>query len=419
MGKTIATSCIFFLTYRAVILRGHCSCKSGNDAACSHIFSLLWTILKSIQAGCTSVQIPKLSCTEQPRSWGTCKKVPAKITARFVDLIFRKSLPNKVSRNLELIKKRREKRKNTKATLTPEILESLFNELSDYKINSCFSSIISDNKFQPIPEPSTTIIEPEHLPDTLPRPFVLPVAILWEKEYNDILGQNISKLEHLLVSLEQCRNIEISTMDQSDSFLWLEIRGTILTASRFAAVVKRLKEITEQFLRTLKSSNFRGNIYTKLGLENEEFACAKYLSLPQNQKCSLFKTGLCINPGIPCLGASCDRIVQREDGEIGILEIKTLSKAKIHNYTMQEAIDYKCAPWIDVTTNNSFFVKPNCNHMYQVHGQMAITGLPWCDILVDCGVEFFVQRVFFDKNLWVNVMLPKLLGFCAKHLPLK
>ena len=118
---------------------------------------------------------------------------------------------------------------------------------------------------------------------------------------------------------------------------------------------------------------------------------------------------------MPILGASCDRIVKTKEGELGILEIKTLSKAKTQNYTLQEAVDNKAAPWIDVDKNHKFFVKPNCKHITQINGQMALTGLKWCDLIVDCGLEFVVQWFHFDKNLWLNVMMPKLLNFCAEH----
>ena len=53
----------------------------------------------------------------------------------------------------------------------------------------------------------------------------------------------------------------------------------------------------------------------------------------------------------------------------------------------------------------------------QIQGQLAITGLPWCDfcILFSESNEMFVERIPFDENFWLINLLPKLKDFYFNH----
>ena len=57
------------------------------------------------------------------------------------------------------------------------------------------------------------------------------------------------------------------------------------------------------------------------------------------------------------------------------------------------------------------------NYYYQVQGQMAITGRPWCDFVVWTPKGMSVERILFDNDFWDSVK-PKLLKFhCKAILP--
>jgi hypothetical protein len=49
--------------------------------------------------------------------------------------------------------------------------------------------------------------------------------------------------------------------------------------------------------------------------------------------------------------------------------------------------------------------------IFQIQGQLAITKKTFCDFIVYTLNDFFVERIKFDKDLWENVMLPKLNWF--------
>ena len=42
---------------------------------------------------------------------------------------------------------------------------------------------------------------------------------------------------------------------------------------------------------------------------------------------------------------------------------------------------------------------------------MAMSGLSWCDFVVYTNKGIFVERMFFDTDLWVSEMFPKLKEF--------
>ena len=407
-----------FLNLRAVVLGGKCSCKAGADGACGHIFALLWKIWLDKNEGKTSIDIRQLSCTDQLQKWGVPNREPQKNTRKFVDLIFRKSIPNKRARNIVFIKNRREKRKEINAKVTSGMLKELHDDFQASNLNSCFAAILKDCNFEPVPiseESDGTFVDNCEIEE---RNLCLPIGVLWEAEYRQHLGTRIHKFDYLRCTLEECQELESKTLDQSECPLWLEIKPHSFSASNFGRLVKRRLNITMAFLKSLLPSSFKGNRYTRLGLLNEETASAKYLSLPAHKGSKLYRAGFCRNPGIPVLGASCDRIVEEEDGTWGILEIKTLARAKLQNYTLKQAIKEKAAPWLYIDSIDNVQVKPDCHFIYQINGQMALTKLPWCDLLVDCGLEFHVQRFYFDRKLWVDVMLPKLLAFCEEYMPL-
>lgn len=54
-------------------------------------------------------------------------------------------------------------------------------------------------------------------------------------------------------------------------------------------------------------------------------------------------------------------------------------------------------------------LKTHHKHHYKIQGQLALTGLLWCDLVVGSGSGSpFVQRVEFDKDLWeLTMRLPQ------------
>ena len=53
----------------------------------------------------------------------------------------------------------------------------------------------------------------------------------------------------------------------------------------------------------------------------------------------------------------------------------------------------------------------------QVQGQLALSGLPWCDFVVYLygSHSLCVERIYFDPDYWNNTLLPKLTSFYFNH----
>ncbi|KAK2554925.1 hypothetical protein P5673_023608 [Acropora cervicornis] len=66
-----------------------------------------------------------------------------------------------------------------------------------------------------------------------------------------------------------------------------------------------------------------------------------------------------------------------------------------------------------------FYLKKEhtCGYSAQVQGQLALTGLKWCDfcIYLSDSNEMCVDRIYFDTHYWKNKLLPKLSQFYLQH----
>ncbi|XP_040073144.1 uncharacterized protein LOC120845403 [Ixodes scapularis] len=144
----------------------------------------------------------------------------------------------------------------------------------------------------------------------------------------------------------------------------------------------------------------------RAGLQNEAAARKRYKA---KQKVEVFGVGLCINPGVPMLGASTDGLVWDEDiEEYGLVEVKRVSRAIDANLTtIEEVMSRGFVEFIHADRS----VDKKHKHYYQVTGQLALTGLEYCELVADGAKDCWVTRVPFDEALWVNVVVPRLADF--------
>lgn len=182
-------------------------------------------------------------------------------------------------------------------------------------------------------------------------------------EYNLFLGMHIDRT-HALESKEQTRS-------QSANKLWHEIRRHRITSTMFKDICVRKADHEKLAVRLLKSKNIQ-TAAMKYGLENKPVAAKMYSELTGN---NVYLCGFVINPSIPYLGASPDRKVfdPNSTPQYRLLEIKCPAK------------DYfqEC-PYLKLTNNGTHKLKRTHQYYYQVMGQIALTGLLWCDFFVKC-----------------------------------
>lgn len=158
--------------------------------------------------------------------------------------------------------------------------------------------------------------------------------MLWSDLYIKYKSKASCEYKFSECSSQQSQELEVLTRGQSECNLWIEKRKTILSASKLGKVVKRRKDINEAFLRNLyptrcNKTYITGNSestlhFMQMGLDNEDTATSKYLQVRKDFSC--VNCGLLVNPGVPCLGASPDRVVlDKGENLVGLLKIKTLT----------------------------------------------------------------------------------------------
>ncbi|KAJ8007671.1 hypothetical protein DPEC_G00096580 [Dallia pectoralis] len=177
--------------------------------------------------------------------------------------------------------------------------------------------------------------------------------------------------------------IEEGTQEQSKCPLWKEVRQPRVTASRFYEVSHVRGESSGQALAVRILKGVRQSSAMRRGLECEPEVLKQYSKL-FNVNVSL--CGFVIHPDAPHLGASPDAKVYDPDAEpsFGLAEVKC---PDICNISEAGHVRF---------VNGQAKLKRNHKFYWQVQGQLAVTGLSWCDFITDTKGDLTVERVWRD-----------------------
>jgi hypothetical protein len=194
------------------------------------------------------------------------------------------------------------------------------------------------------------------------------------------------------------------SLDQrADEAEWLAVRSALeLTASEFAAAKDEWRHASRATVLARKlgkpEAMFRGNAATAFGTQMEPRAVRLYERVTNS---SVASTGLHMHPNRRW-GASPDGIVSTSDGQIGLLEVKCSFRLRGNGVVPQ--LDRCPDQFID-----------------QIQGQLAITGLAWCDLFYYVpsrkasggGRNWCCVRVTADPEHFA-ALVPHLDGFGAE-----
>lgn len=228
----------------------------------------------------------------------------------------------------------------------------------------------------------------------------------------------VSYFEKLKISESESVTIEQLTREQSKSECWQSARKERITSSYFGKVIKR-KHMSEPdaLLKDICGYRTFSNQFVEYGQKHEAAARKTYIHQMKKSHPGLTvkQCGLIVDNKFPHLGASPDGLVYCTCSECkpvghGLLEIKCPASMQWRMSTPQECAkdsNFFCY----LNDKGQVKLKTNHNYYYQVQGQMAITGRKWCDFVVwTCSGTASIQRVWFDQELWVD-MLSKLSTF--------
>ncbi|KAG0442923.1 hypothetical protein HPB47_015478 [Ixodes persulcatus] len=343
------------------LTKASCACKAGKGGVCKHVTALLWHMLDLVREG-RSFIADALACTEGAGQWGSSSSKRSASTTIFKELDFVKHDPNK-------------------------------HHLPDGNHG------IKEAAFTALPR---KVQERPSLDDAACVARIsLPIKECWTLQ--------MPSNDPCAITLDEAQSLEEETRGQSRSKLWHSERAKRITASQFGDIVKRKAAVNETFLRNIFSGTHGATHHMKAGLKNEAAALQRY---QMKKRVQLFSVGLCVNTGLPMLGASPDGLVWDEDiQEYELVEVKTASRAIAAGLqTFEEVRGRGFAEFIKEDK-----IDPNHKHYHQMTGQLALTGLEWCDLVVDWEVDCWVTRVPFDDKLWGDVMVPRLTDFFFKH----
>lgn len=379
-----------------------CCCAAGRSGVCKHVAAFLFFLLDVKLSG--QIYIPDtIACTEKKQVWGGGPGKGRVTTNKFRELVFVKHEPGKPCKGNKRLPP-------STPQISVDMLETLNSTCIAGNVSPMHQLILQAHEFQPIFSTPPAVQE-EFSVSTMPR-IQLPNNLLWYDEVQQILPIDYKLLDCDL-SLQEAHGLEEATRMQSTSDLWHRERENRITSSKFRFITRRKKEVTPAFLKTIfKRSSTKPTRHMQTGIANEPVALEKYRR-QYDGKLDLFKCGFVVNPGVPFLGASPDGVVyDQEKAEFGLVEVKTLAAAMDEGFHIHEAYEEKKAGFL----TDKLQLDHGHHYYLQVQGQLALTGLQWCDFLVDCGKEFSVERISFNRNEWVNETLPKLVRFYAAHM---
>ena len=114
------------------------------------------------------------------------------------------------------------------------------------------------------------------------------------------------------------------------------------------------------------------------------------------------KSGLCIHPYYPYLGASPDSFVKDEDA---VIEVKCPYRGRKSKIDAGENFDFL------ERVGDSLRLKRSHNYYYQVIGQMKLAQKSHCYFVVYTFADIFYEKIPFDNAFFMDIILPKLKGF--------
>lgn len=189
----------------------------------------------------------------------------------------------------------------------------------------------------------------------------------------DFSSREMVILDDISISIEEARDLERNTQQQSQSETWVRSRRHRLTASAFGKVLMR-QNWTQKSLHHLLDPKDLSRVRPVQCRRNEAAAIHRYTNVLRKLGHDVYvkHCGLFVDPAFPCLGATPDRLVfDPEEGTFGVLEVKcpyllTGSNPK----TVPDRENF----YVQFTDGSEPRLLRDREYYQQVVGQMALSG---------------------------------------------
>ena len=211
--------------------------------------------------------------------------------------------------------------------------------------------------------------------------------------------------EGVKVSTQEAANIEAKTRTQSGSVQWKTERQWRLTASHFGEIIS----VTERrdmakFCQSMHDpKNLNKVPAIRHGLMYESAALEKFSDITGK---AVVRSGFCVDPELPFLGASPDGFVE---GEEAVVEVKCPFRAR-HQMITRETVELKLFDFLE-NVDGKICLKKSHKYMYQIIGQMKLAKKSYGYFVVYTFKDLHYEKINLDEDFFNNSMLPKLKTF--------
>ena len=383
-----------------VVIEHSCSCK-GGQGICNHKIAFLYQAAHYSMLGLKTVPaIPSRTSLPQewhkPRTAGVAPECSQEIQLRKPELKLNKgrkrsfdgvksSLYNPISSNFPPKKFIDNFQREILCNFLETQFSSLFPSDASY-IESKFGLVPNGSVISYQQKLATDYSHIKNIPQWRDFPD-LPTRVISTLGYTTVLPTKESiYYAGEQITLEETRRIEKETRDQSDNPYWHDLRKKRITASKFKRVAARKKDY-ETLVAQLKKP-VRQTEVMRYGLANEGSAAVTYA---ESKGVNVRRSGFVINPGCPHLGASPDYIVfdpNENDDPFGLMKAKCL-----------QCLSVRIAKCLRLV-NGELKLRKTHEYYYQIQGQLGLTGMQWCDLMVLCKDDWHIERIYFDEEFF-------------------
>lgn len=215
---------------------------------------------------------------------------------------------------------------------------------------------------------------------------------------------------------DQIETIFDQTKSQSQSTFWFEQRAGRITASNFYTVC-HMRQKTDRTNIIKSLMNYSPMDVASMpeqliwGHEKEKAAILNYMKkVSKHKSVQVLPSGLVINKSFPYLGASPDGI-----RSCNCCPKKTLVEVK-SLYSKRSLLPFPAAQeHLNVDSNGEITLKSETRWNYQIQGQMAISEIYDCDLIIYTNKGILIVPVKFDNELWKQA-LSKLKSFYTTYI---
>lgn len=368
------------------VVSSYCICKGGMDGGCRHVVATLFDIVECLN------DFGKDTVTSQPCAWNhrsSRKNISKEVLVSDMDISSTDSAATMQSNP----SKHGSISQGNEVPNVHKFLEGLRDIHPE--------AVVLDTKFKRI---KTIRFETPVLDIECPMQRIESFFKYHDlSDHDNCINDCFFELASITgYSANEIDKIEKGTRGQSINENWHKFREGVLTASNFYSICHTMDGF-EKALTLLHGSRLREDALPsdiQFGRLYEEKARQLFLSCHRftHRKCSVQTPGLIFSKEHSFLACSPDGIVSCSTCGKFLIEIKCMSK---HRNSHARIAALKCGI-IYKDSNDMFVMNKNHRYYYQILGQMAITGVHKCVLVVYTHKGIYTLDLQMDEK-WVEI----------------